>query len=224
MLRIFSNEHRQAPWGKATTWCHWGSWHVFLDHVRFHLEYFHTIENRHRVEHLTCKQLVLCWLPFSVRSHLISLQIAIILSLQPISSKYQEARLFQDIRTAVYWTSSLKLDYWFTCVLSAELWCNFLVISQAFVCSQPLLRCVSPCFAVLCSDKRNQPMTYCACFSSVTGLEVNSFLNAASFKSSQRWLEIEIMIHWINLPLGACVCLIVDKQIQWKFINVFILS
>lgn len=49
-------------------------------------------------------------------------------------------------------------------------------------------------------------------------------LNAASFKSSRLWLEIEIMIHRVGLA-SACLCLRVDKQIQegggGNCINVF---
>lgn len=129
-----------ASWGKAQTGYHRGSSNSFSDHV-WSENHKHTIcKTKNNLWHLTCKQPTL---PFSVRSAPHILKIAIILGLKPISFKYQEAQLFQDV-TALYWTSSLELDYWFTCVLGAEIWCHFQVISQVFVCSRSLLCCVCP--------------------------------------------------------------------------------
>lgn len=83
-----------------------------------------------------------CVAPFvcEITPHI--LQIAIMLGLKPASSKYQKEQVFEDMRTALNQTSFLELDYWFTCVRSTEAWCNFLVVSQVFVCSQLLLCCI----------------------------------------------------------------------------------
>lgn len=138
---------------------------------------------------------------------------AIISSPKPISPKYQKATTLSRHQNSLYWTSSPELDYWFTCVLSAEVWCNFLVISQVFVCSQPLLHCFLFFFcAVQWQEEPTHDLLCLLFFCRRVGGQF--LLNGASFKSIQLWLEIKIMIHWINH--SVCICLIVDKQIRRK--------
>lgn len=50
-------------------------------------------------------------------------------------------------RRGCIWNFS-DLGYWVTFALGAQLWCNFLVTSQVFVCAQPLLDRACPCCAV----------------------------------------------------------------------------
>lgn len=183
---------KSTSWGKATARCHWGSWHLF----------FFTIFPQHKTafSHVNNHCCVPPFPPAKITQHYL-----------PISSKNTKLFFPNDIIELAHWN-------WITdsLVFSAPRYdvISWLFLRYLFALSLSSSRAAAAVFAVffaaLCGDKRNQPMTYCACFSSVTGLEVNSFLNAASFKKSSAGNRKSDSLS------KPCVCGIADEQIQGK--------
>lgn len=79
--------------------------------------------------------------------------------------------------------NSPELDYWFTCVLSAVVWCNFLVISQVFVCSQPLLRCICHVLLYCAVTRGTNP------WPTVLVFLLSKGWRSIPFKHSQLWIH-----------------------------------